>query len=1020
MSERDTPDGPWEVNPSNLSFVEDLYLAFLADPTSVDQTWRARFAAMAGQDPGARLRPPATPSRPAAPPPAGAAPALAAGNGHPAPAAARAPETSPPAPTQAPTRPVNGHAPAASGEPGQNGHDRPTAAGLGELAAAAAQRALTGKRVRRLIEDYREMGHLSARLDPLGLNTRRAAGIRLADYGLHDADLDSLVEAEGIAQGRPVPLRELIELLEETYCRHIGVELAHIYSNDVRAWLQARMESTRNRVSLSRAEQLQLLTRVTEAEVFEQFLQTKFLGAKRFSLEGAESAIPILDRIIERSSRAGVTQIVIGMAHRGRLNVLANVMGKPPAEIFSEFLDRATDLRGDPGGDVKYHLGYSSDRDTAFGRVHISLSFNPSHLEWVNTVVQGRMRGKQDRIGDRQRVHGLPILIHGDAAFAGQGVVAEALNMSGLDAYHVGGTIHVVINNQIGFTTSPRDAYPTNYPTDVARMLPTPIIHINGEDPEAIAQAVDLAVDFRQAFHRDVIIDMWCYRKLGHNEADEPAFTQPLMYKAIAGRPPPRLAYLEHFAHLPRSDQGGPITSAEAEEIAASKRHSLEQALVESRRSVPPGRPSTFAGVWSRVRGGPDSAVRDVETVVSREAIAAVGQALSTVPPDFTPHPKLVRLLKDRAAMAAGDKPLDWGMGELLALGTLLGEGVRVRMSGQDVRRGTFSHRHAVLVDYVTGAEYTPLCNLAQRPGEQQGTLEIRDSGLSEAGSLGFEYGYSLDMPEGLVVWEAQFGDFVNGAQVIIDQFLVSSEAKWNRVSGLVLLLPHGMEGQGPEHSSGRLERFLNMCVNDNMQVCNVTTPAQFFHLLRRQVMRPYRKPLIVMSPKSLLRHPAVVSSVAELTEGHFQHIIPDATVDPPAVERVLLCTGKVYYDLLAARELHAKNDVAIIRVEQLYPLHTEEILENLASYPEGIRVTWVQEEARNMGAWTYMNRVLPSLLLTSFKWSGVSRPLSASPATGSLSRHNLEHAKLLEEALGLGPGAIVVDKGQIKKGPAA
>ena len=420
------------------------------------------------------------------------------------------------------------------------------------------------------------------------------------------------------------------------------------------------------------------------------------------------------------------------------------------------------------------------------------------------------------------------------------------------------------------------------------------------------------------------------------------------------------------------------------------------------------------------MRGGPDSSVRDVATVVSEEAIAAVGHALSTVPPYFTPHPKLVRLLKDRAAMAAGDKPIDWGMAEALALGTLLGEGVRIRMSGQDVRRGTFSHRHSVLVDYETGAEYTPLEHVGEQGTESQGVFEIRDSALSEAGALGFEYGYSLDMPEGLVIWEAQFGDFVNSAQVIIDQFLVSSEAKWNRVSGLVLLLPHGMEGQGPEHSSGRLERFLNMCVNDNMQVCNVTTPAQFFHLLRRQVMRPYRKPLIVMSPKSLLRHPAVVSPLSELTRGKFQYVIPDGSVDPRAVDRVLLCTGKVYYDLLAARELFDRKNVAIMRIEQLYPLHREEILENLSVYSEGIRVTWVQEEARNMGGWTYMNRVLPSLLLTSFKWSGVSRPLSASPATGSLSRHNLEHAKLLEEAIGLGPGAIVVDKGQIKKGPAS
>jgi 2-oxoglutarate dehydrogenase E1 component len=975
MSQAELPNSlAWEVSPSNLSWVEELYLAYQKDPGSVDETWRQRFEALERGGDGAGARPPAPRD-----------------NGHGAAAAARGEG--------------NGHALAVIPAPA------PAAIEGNDLAAFAAQRAVAGKRVRRLIEDYREIGHMAASLDPLGLIDRRKNRIRLEDYGLTPSDLDGLVEAEGIASG-PVKLSALIDLLEETYCRHIGVEFAHIVDAEVRGWLQGRIESTRNRVRLPRAEQLQLLSKVTEAEVFEQFLQTKFLGAKRFSLEGAESTIPILDRIIERAARQGVQQIVIGMAHRGRLNVLANVLGKPPAEIFSEFLDRATTLTGESGGDVKYHLGYSSDRVTPGGRVHISLTFNPSHLEWVNTVVQGRLRAKQDRIGDKTRTRGLPILLHGDAAFAGQGVVAEALNMSGLDAYTVGGTIHVVINNQIGFTTGPKSAYSSTYPTDVARMLQIPIIHINGEDPEAVAAAVDLAVDFRQKFHRDVIIDMWCYRKLGHNEGDEPSYTQPIMYKAIAGRPSARAAYLEGFTAMAQGPDGdGALSAADAEAIATQRRAALDEALEQAKKFFAPPRPSTFAGVWSRVRGGPDSAVRDVSTAVTEDALAEVGRALSSVPAGFTPHPKLLRLLKDRAAMVAGEKPIDWGMGELLAFGTLLGEGVRVRMSGQDVRRGTFSHRHAMLVDYSNGAEYVPL----EHVSADQGTFEIRDSCLSEAGALGFEYGYSLDMPEGLVVWEAQFGDFVNGAQVIIDQFLVSSEAKWNRVSGLVLLLPHGMEGQGPEHSSARLERFLNMCVNDNIQVCNVTTPAQIFHLLRRQVMRPYRKPLIVMSPKALLR--STSSTLDELTRGGFRHVIPDSTVDPKNVNRVLLCSGKVYYDLAAARDLFDAKNVAIVRVEQLYPLRPDEILEILSVYPDGIRVIWVQEEARNMGAWQYMSRVLPPLLLSSFKWSGVSRPFSASPATGSLSRHNLEHAKLLEEAVGLAPGSVMIDKGQVKKG---
>jgi 2-oxoglutarate dehydrogenase E1 component len=865
-----------------------------------------------------------------------------------------------------------------------------------EIAAVAANRALGGKRVRRLIEDFRELGHLAAALDPLGLVDRSKSRIRIADYGLTDSDLDTVVTSEDIAGADSRPLREIVGLLEETYCRTMGVEIGHIHDSELRGWLQLRMESTRNRVHFSRAEQLHLTAKIIEAEVFEHFLQTKFLGAKRFSLEGAESLIPLVDRIIEGASRAGVSQIVIGMAHRGRLNVLANVMGKPAAEIFAEFLDRDVNLAGEGSGDVKYHLGYSSDRVTAGGRVHVSLGFNPSHLEWVNTVVQGRLRAKQDRLGDKARVRGLPILIHGDAAFAGQGIIAEAFNMSGLDGYTVGGTIHVVVNNQIGFTTSPKHSYSTTYPTDVARMLQIPIIHINGEDPEAVAQAVDLAVDFRQRFHRDVVIDMWCYRKLGHNETDEPNYTQPVMYRAIAGKPPIRASYLQAFGLSQGTE--APVTAADAEAIAVAKKQALEEALEAATKLQSPPRPSTFGGVWSRVRGGPDSGAREVSTAVAPEVVSSVSRALTTLPPSFTPHPKVAKLLETRVAMGAGRRPVDWGMGEALAFGTLLAEGVRVRMSGQDVRRGTFSHRHAVIVDYNTGDEYTPLDYL----GEGQGTFEIRDSPLSEAGVVGFEYGYSLDMPEGLVIWEAQFGDFVNAAQVIIDQFLLSSEAKWRRVSGLVMLLPHGMEGMGPEHSSARLERFLNMSVSDNIQVCNVTTPAQFFHLLRRQVLRPYRKPLIVMSPKNLLRHPAAVSSLQELTQGGFRHIIPDDTVDPKQVDRVLLCSGKVYYDLAQAREEHKLKNVAIIRVEQLYPLRRDEILETLSVYPEGIRVIWVQEEARNMGAWHFMSRNIPPLILSSFHWSGISRPLSASPATGSASRHKLEHQRLMEEALGL------------------
>jgi 2-oxoglutarate dehydrogenase E1 component len=938
------------VNPENLAFVEDLYFQWQADPSSVDPAWRGYFETLDATA-GADVAEPAAP-----PPPATFKRSIFAGGD-----------------VVAPAR------------------------GKGAVASVAAER------VQRLIEAYREHGHLSSDLDPLGLVKRAGAQLALDDYGLSEADLNTVFSSENVAGPDRTTLSGLIALLRETYCRHIGVELAHLHDVELRGWLQHRMESTRNRAALGREERRRLLEKVTEAEVFEQFLAKKFVNAKRFSLEGAESVIPLLDRMIERAARANVSEIVIGMAHRGRLNVLANVMAKPASQIFAEFLDKQGGAEDAGGGDVKYHLGHSIDRvfgsDGDAKRVHLSLAFNPSHLEWVNTVVQGRVRAKQDRTGDTGRARCLPLLIHGDAAFAGQGIVAEAFNMSELEGYRVGGTIHVVINNQVGFTTSPRNGYSTTYCTDVARMLQIPIFHVNGEDPEAVAQVVDLAVDFRQRFHRDTLIELWCYRKHGHNEADEPSYTQPQMYRAISEKPSIRTAYVDAFATMPTADSLPPVTMADAEAIATEKRHLLEGELEVASKLEKAPRPSTFAGAWSKLRGGAETKVPLVPTAVTPEIIASVGHALGDVPAGFHIHPRL-KIVKDRAAMAAGEKPIDWGMGEALAFGTLLSLGIRVRLSGQDARRGTFSHRHSVLFDYETGAEYTPLEHIR----DKQGTFEVRDSPLSEAGVLGFEYGYSLDMPDGLTIWEAQFGDFVNAAQVIIDQFLCSSEAKWNRVSGLVMLLPHGMEGQGPEHSSARLERFLNMCVNDNMQVCNLTTPAQYFHVLRRQVLRLYRKPLVIMSPKSLLRHPAAASSLSEFTTGGFQRIIPDQmNVDPGTVKRVLLCTGKVYYDLLATREEKHYNDVAIIRVEQLYPMHKDELLDVLSVYPDGTPVVWVQEEARNMGAWAYMNRELPSLLAGIFPWSCVSRPLSASPATGSMTRHKREQARLIEDAFGKG-----------------
>jgi 2-oxoglutarate dehydrogenase E1 component len=948
---------------ANLAFAEELYFQFLKDPNSVDPAWRAYFQGLSTSDgSGARERgasaliPPSNFARSIFAPVA--APKIAEGN---------------------------------------------------SVASRTSVRLLS-ERVQRLVEAYRELGHLAAPLDPLGLVKRKGAPLRLEDHGLADEDLDLVFSSENVAGPDRTTLRDLVELLRETYTRSIGVELAHLHDVELRGWLQNRMERTRNRLALGRADRMRLLEQVIGAEVFEQFLQNKFLGAKRFSMEGAESLIPLLERLIERAARSNVVEIVIGMAHRGRLNVLANVLRKPPSQIFAEFLDKQDPAEdANAGGDVKYHLGYSIDRafPGAAGpeahKVHLSLTFNPSHLEWVNTVVQGRVRAKQDRISDGGRTRCLPLLLHGEAAFAGQGIIAEAFNMSELDGYRVGGTVHIVVNNQVGFTTSPQHAKSTTYATDVARMLQIPIFHVNGEDPEAVCQVVDLAVDFRQRFHRDALIELWCYRKHGHNEGDEPSYTQPIMYRTIASKPSIRASYLDYSSKNPMPDGGPPISVEEADALAARKRHELESELEVASRWEAPPRPNTYGGAWDRIKGGAEKNAPLVPTAITLDAVELVGNALTRVPAGFNVHPKLKKLIIEaRAAMAAGEKPCDWGMGEALAFGSLLAQGIRVRLSGQDARRGTFSHRHSTFFDTETEAEYVPL----QHVRDKQGVFEVRDSPLSEAGVLGFEYGYSLDMPDGLTLWEAQFGDFVNAAQVIIDQFLASSEAKWHRVSGLVMLLPHGMEGQGPEHSSARLDRFLNLSVHDNWQVVNLTTPANYFHALRRQVLRPYRKPLIVMSPKSLLRHPLATSPLSEFTNGAFQYVIPDATItDPKKVRHVLLCTGKVYYDLLAAREERKRDDVAIIRIEQLFPLRKDEILKCLAEVPHGTPVTWVQEEPKNMGAWPYMNREVPPILKGSFPWSVVSRPLSSSPATGSATRHKREQARLMDEAFAPHPG---------------
>ena len=847
-------------------------------------------------------------------------------------------------------------------------------------------------RVDQLIRAYRVRGHLLAELDPLGLPKEVYPELNPAYYGFGQQDLDMLFSSTTIP-GRPVMrLRDIIAHLRKTYCRSIGVQFMHIDDIKIKMWLQDRMEATQNVRKLEHDEQIRILTKLTDAEIFEQFIHKKFIGAKRFSLEGAESLIPLLDFAVETAGEHLVEEIVIGMAHRGRLNVLANIMGKSPRQIFREFQDSEPD-KYIGSGDVKYHLGYSSDRVTTSGnRVHLSLTFNPSHLEFVNPVVLGRVRAKQDRFGDAERAKAMSILIHGDAAFAGQGVMQETLNLSELHGYRTGGTLHIIVNNQVGFTTNPNEGRSTQYASDVAKMLQIPIFHVNGEHPEAVAQAVTLAMEFREEFKKDVVIDMYCYRRHGHNEGDEPAFTQPLLYRTIRKRKSVREGYLDNLYSM------GGVKPEEAERIAIERRDRLEDELTAS-RAEDFDSDSVSAGqrFWRNYRGGPSAHLPEADTRLDKAHLAGLLARLTEYPDSFTPHPKIDKLLEQRRKMAQGELPLDWGAGEALAFASLLVEGSRVRISGQDAQRGTFSHRHAVLHDYENGRRHVPFRHLSP----DQGMFDVWNSPLSEIGVLGFEYGYSLDYPEALTIWEAQFGDFANGAQVIIDQFLVSGEDKWKRWSGLTLLLPHGFEGQGPEHSSARLERFLTLAAEDNIQVANFTTPAQLYHALRRQVLRQSRKPLIVMSPKSLLRHPQAVSALEDFSERGFQYFLGDAhpEVVPEQVRRVILTSGKLYYELETERARRGAYDVAIVRMEMYYPLRLDLLLAELAAYPAGVPVAWVQEEPRNMGAWAFLLMHLGTSVGDRHPLVGVTRPESASPATGSAAAHKKEQALLWDQA---------------------
>ena len=952
---------PQQLHSLSLDYVEALLAEYRRDPESIDDEWRRYFDALAeaGELDSGALEPSLEP------------PPLFGGNG--APAAA---------PTTAATaRPVS----------------RPTVRKPADDSAPATTPTLTAaielqRRVDDMIRNYRIRGHLFADINPLRNPPVLPEELELEGLGIKESDLDRTVSTAGIPGADTATVREVWERMRDTYCQYISAEFMHIDDLEVRTWLQERMEISRNRVHLNRREQVRILRKLIDAAVFEEFIQRKYLGAKSFSLEGAESLIPLLDLAIEKVAEQGAVEIVFGMSHRGRLNVLANIIGKPTRDIFREFEDLdAEQYTG--GGDVKYHMGHSSDWTTDKGRrVHLSLSFNPSHLEFINPVAMGRVRAKQDRIGNELRDRAALFLIHGDAAFAGEGIVQESLNLSQLPAYHIGGAFHVVVNNQIGFTTPPESSRSNTYCTDVAKMLQIPIFHVNGEQPEAVAQVVNVALDFRERYRRDVVIDLYCYRRRGHNEGDEPAFTQPMLYDGIRARDPVRVHYLEHLLEL------GEIKPEEAEIYIQREEKRLEGALATARRMNEKTSPQAYDGVWNAFVGGRTEDIPEPDTGVPEAKLREYLKRLVELPEDFNLHRNLRRFITARAEMAEGRRPLDWAAAEALAFAATADSGQRVRMTGQDCERGTFSQRHSVLHDRVTDRNYRPLMNAAPN----QEPVEIYNSPLSEAGVLGFEYGFSLDYPDGLVLWEAQFGDFVNAAQVIIDQFITSAEDKWNRLSGLIILLPHGFEGQGPEHSSARIERWLLLAAEDNVQIVNPSTPAQYFHLLRRQVERALRKPLIVFTPKSLLRRKEVGSELAELAHGAYQPVLADPTIrtdeDRAKVRRILLCSGKVFYDLDAHRRKTSADDHAILRMEQFYPAPGEELDAALAGFPAEAKVRWVQEEPRNMGAWSYL-RLNFGFLMGNRPLSAIYRPQSASPATGSSSSHKLEQQQLVEAA---------------------
>ena len=846
--------------------------------------------------------------------------------------------------------------------------------------------------VSRLIQVYSLRGHQIADIDPLGLMERRVPGVLKLDYlGLTEADMDTEFFTGGLAGSgnERMKLRDILELLKSIYCGKVGVEFAHISRARERLWLRKRFEAGAVADKLTDEERIWTLNQLTCAEGIERYLHTRYVGQKRFSLEGGESLIPMLDDIIQQGGANGLKEIVIGMAHRGRINVLVNVLGKNPEELFEEFEGNydLDELRG--SGDVKYHKGFSADMKTPGGNVHIALAFNPSHLEIVNPVVEGSVRARQQRRGDTERKEVLPVLIHGDAAFAGQGVVTETFQMSQINGFRTGGTVHIVVNNQIGFTTSrPRDARSTDYCSDVAKMIEAPIFHVNSDDPESALFVTRLALEYRQKFKKDVVIDLVCYRRHGHNEADEPSATQPIMYGRIKGHKTTRALYAETL------EQAGVIELTTAAEMQDAYRDRLD-------RGEPV--PKSLLGMigdeytvdWAPYLNTEWDEPAD--TTISPKTVATLGEEITSYPDDLKPHGRVKRIMDDRVRMANGEIDMDWGFAETMAYASLLVEGHDVRLVGQDAGRGTFFHRHAVLHNQVNNREYTPLEHIVERDN----AFRVIDSFLSEEAVLGFEYGYASTAPDTLVIWEGQFGDFANGAQVVIDQFISSGEAKWGRLAGLTMFLPHGYEGQGPEHSSARLERFLQLCAEHNMQVCVPSTPAQMFHMLRRQHVRNFRKPLIVMTPKSLLRHKMSVSPLTELSTGRFELIIPEIeAIEPKQTRRVVFCSGKVYFDLLEAREVHAIDDIAIVRIEQLYPFPIDEYADIIEQHRHVEEIVWCQEEPLNQGAWYQIKHRLQEPLADHQQLYYAGRPGAAAPASGIFKVHLQQQQALVEAAL--------------------